>query len=152
MSCSQRHLTPTAAPNPAMTLRFHVERRWRRVGEPSRSACLMRGLLLALLLGLSGCGNDRISADSERKLQPVIQFVDSFVKKNGRLPTDSEFHQAADHMAWMVVLRDKHNPYAASKGATNDLDYMAGIWRADWYHYYKSWDKKFLNASDEQLK
>jgi len=116
------------------------------------SACIIPLLLLAALFGLSGCGDGRISADRERKLQPVIQFVDSFIKKNGRLPTDSEFHQAADQMAWMVVLRDKHYPYAASKGATNDLDYMAGIWRTDWYHHYKSWDKKFLNASDEQLK
>ena len=30
-----------------------------------------------------------------------------------------------------------------------DLDYMVGIWRGERYHYYKSWDKRFLNVSEE---
>lgn len=51
----------------------------------------------------------------------------------------------------MLVLLDRSNKYAASKGAKEVNDFMVGIWRADWYHYYKSWDKQFLNGYDEDF-
>jgi hypothetical protein len=108
-------------------------------------------VLIAVMIIVEETGMDRISRESERKLQPVIRFVDGFIKDNGRLPSHEEFHRAADPMAWMVVLRTKDHPYAARKGAKTELDYMAGIWRADWYHYYKSWDHKFINAADETV-
>ena len=51
----------------------------------------------------------------------------------------------------MLILHDRTNKYAASKGAKSETDYMVGIWRADWFHYYKSWDQSFLNGSDERF-
>jgi hypothetical protein len=111
----------------------------------------MKLIAIAFALLLCCCGKDRISSEHETALKPVIKFVDEFIAKNHRLPTDHEFHETADKMAWMVVLRDNSYPYAASHGATSKLDYMVGSWRADWYHYYKSWDKQFINASDENL-
>lgn len=94
---------------------------------------------------------DRISRDREAKLKPIIQNMDDFIKFNGRLPTSVEFQNSINKMADMAVLRTKDHPYAARKGAKADLDYIVGIWRADWFHYYKSWDHKFLNASDETI-
>lgn len=87
----------------------------------------------------------------ESKLQPVIQYMEDFIKQNGRLPTDTEFHKDADKLAWMVVLRDRSNSYASLHGAKSELDYMVGIWSSEWFYYYKSWDRGFLNASDEKL-
>ena len=112
-------------------------------------ACIT--LLIGYEIVIEITGMDRISRDREAKMKPVIKYVEEFIKNNGRLPTYEEFHNTADKMAWMVVLRTKDHPYAARKGAKKDLDYMVGMWRADWYHYYKSWDHKFLNATDETL-
>jgi hypothetical protein len=113
-----------------------------------------------VLLFLNSCGNnptsavsgpDRISQDREAKLKPVIAYVDGFIKDHSRLPTAEEFRAATASMAHILILRDRTDPYAASTGAKTDLDYMVGIWRADWFHYYKSWDRSFLNGSDEKL-
>jgi hypothetical protein len=118
----------------------------------------MRYLFLVCLLFLSSCGKnpsspisnpDRISTDREAKLQPVIRYMDAFIKEHQRLPTQDEFRVDTEKMAWMLVLKDRTDKYAASKGAKSETDYMVGCWRADWYHYYKSWDKSFLNGSDE---
>jgi hypothetical protein len=110
-------------------------------------ACVLAPLIYTIILEVTGM--DRISRDSEHKLRPIIQYVEDFRKDTGRLPTDEEFHRTADSMAWMVVLRTKEDSYAARNGAKTSLDYMVGIWRADWYHYYKSWDHEFMSAADE---
>src|SRR4051794_5646332 len=112
----------------------------------------MRFIAMAIGLLLCSCGKDRNSREREAELRPVIQYVDAFIGTSHRLPTDQEFQEAARKHGWngtALVIRDKAYPYAASHGAKSNLDYMAGAWRADWYHYYKSWDKQFINASDE---
>lgn len=81
------------------------------------------------------------------KLTPLGHFC--CVLAIDRLPTEGEFRAGTAAMDQMLILRDRTNKYAASKGAKTETDYMVGIWRTDWYHYYKSWDKSFLNASDE---
>ncbi len=107
-------------------------------------------LLLFCFVCLCSCdGNDRISRDREAKLQPVIRYMDTFIHEHHRLPTQDEFRADTAKMDSMLILRDRTDKYAASKGAKSELDYMVGIWRADWNHYYKSWDKSFLNGSDE---
>jgi hypothetical protein len=119
----------------------------------------MRYLPLLVLLFLTSCDNrtsavsgpDRISQDREAKLKPVIAYVDGFIKDHNRVPTAEEFRAATASMDQILILRNRTDPYAASKGARTDLDYMVGIWRADWFHYYKSWDRSFLNGSDEKL-
>jgi hypothetical protein len=137
----------------------HCKRLWRlaRTADAARSVKAMRGAFLILVAAFTLCScrrapdNPSIEARYEAKLQPVIQYVDGFIKQNGRLPTDAEFHKDADKLAWMVVLRDRNNSYASQHGAKNELDYMVGVWSSEWYYYYKSWDKQFLNASDEKL-
>jgi hypothetical protein len=120
----------------------------------------MKYLLLACAFFVSSCGDssrtvvsnpDRISADREARLQPVIRYMDAFIREHQRLPTQDEFRSGTVSMDTMLVLRDRAHPYAASQGARAEADYMVGIWRADWYHYYKSWDKSFLNGSDEKF-
>ena len=108
----------------------------------------MRYLLLVCLLCLSSCG-DRISRDREARLQPVIRYMDTFIKEHHRLPTEDEFRVGTKGMDTMLILRDHTDKYAASNGAKSETDYMVGCWRVDWHHYYKSWDKSFLNGSDE---
>ena len=108
----------------------------------------MRYLLFLCLFCLCACG-DRISRDREARLQPVIGYMDSFIKQHHRLPRQDEFRAGTAAMDSMLIFKDRTDKYAASKGAKSDLDYMVGTWRADWYHYYKSWDKSFLNGSDE---
>jgi hypothetical protein len=97
---------------------------------------------------LCSCDN-RISEDREARLQPVIKYVDGFIKEHHRLPTKDEFETNTAKIDPMLTFKDRSDKYAAKKGAKTELDYMVGIWRADWYHYYKSWDKTFLNGSDE---
>jgi hypothetical protein len=109
----------------------------------------MRPLVLLCLLFLGSCDNRRISRDREARLQPVISFMDNFLQEHHRLPTQNEFSTGTRSLGNMLVLRDRTNKYAASKGAKSETDYMVGIWRADWYHYYKSWDRSFLDGSDE---
>jgi len=75
--------------------------------------------------------------------------MDAFIKQHHRLPTQAEFRTGTATIDQVAVLRDHNDKYAASKGAKTDTDYMIGVWRVDWYHYYKSWDKSFINASDE---
>jgi hypothetical protein len=112
----------------------------------------MRWLPLALLFLCIGCSNERITKDREARLKPVIEYVTAFVKEKGRLPSSEEFRAAADKMESIpLVLYDRSFPYAASKGARTETDFMIGIWRADWFHYYKSWDHQFLNGSDEKF-
>jgi hypothetical protein len=120
----------------------------------------MRYLLLFCLLFVSSCGDgarttvpnpDRISVDREARLQPVIRYVEGFIKDHQRLPTQDEFRAGTASMDPMLVLRDRTHTYAASHGAKTENDYMVGIWRVDWYHYYKSWDRSFLNGSDEEF-
>lgn len=107
-------------------------------------------LVCLILSGICGCvKEERHGARYEKELEPVIGFVDHFIKGNGRLPSDEEFHQTADKLAWMVVLRDKSHGYAAGKGARGEMDYMVGIWTGEWYYYFQSWDRQFINASDE---
>jgi hypothetical protein len=77
--------------------------------------------------------------------------MDSFLQEHNRLPTKKEFRAGTRSIDGMLVLRDRTDKYAASKGAKSETDYMVGIWRADWYHYYKSWDRSFLNGSDERF-
>lgn len=121
---------------------------------------VMKYLLLVCLLFANSCGNgsrtrasgpERISADREAHLRPVIVYMDAFIRDHKRLPTQEEFRAGTVSMDKMLVLHDRTHPYAASKGAKSETDYMVGVWRADWYHYYKSWDKSFLNGSDEKL-
>lgn len=115
------------------------------------------GLTKAILLILLGvffvvvCGKDRISKDAEARLEPVIVYMDAFLKKHHRLPTKEEFESGTAKLHGMLILRDRSSPYAASKGAKAETDYMIGTWRADWYHYYKSWDRSFLNGYDERF-
>jgi hypothetical protein len=113
--------------------------------------CLFLALIACQII-LEVTGMDRISLKSEASLRPIILYVDGFIQKHHRLPTQEEFHATADKLAWMVEFRDRTYRYAASHGAKNELDYMIGIWRADWFHYYKSWDQKFINAADEFTK
>jgi hypothetical protein len=133
--------------------------------QPSRSGCnrllsggrggeigalgVMRYLPLVCMLCLFSCGEDRISQEREARLQPVIRYMDAFIKKHHRLPTQDEFRADTHGMDTMLVLKDHTDKYAVSKGAKSETDYMVGCWRADWYHYYKSWDNSFLNGSDE---
>jgi hypothetical protein len=87
----------------------------------------------------------------ERRLQPAIAFVEGFLAEHGRLPNAREFDAWSDRHGGMFTLRDHTHRYAASKGAKDPNDYMVGTWRADWYHYYKSWDKTYLNGGDEDF-
>src|SRR2546423_12290497 len=90
-----------------------------------------------------------ITRDREARLQPVIRYLDTFVKEHKRLPTEVEFRSATASLNEILILRDRTHKYTASKGAKTETDYMIGIWRADWFHYYKSWDRSFLNGSHE---
>src|SRR5204862_312786 len=90
--------------------------------------------LLVCLLCFCSCG-DRIGRDREARLQPVIQYMDAFVKEHHRLPTQDEFQVGTKVMDRMLILRDRTDKYAASKGAKSETDYMVGCWRADWFHY-----------------
>ena len=110
----------------------------------------MKFLALLCCLLLCSC-NDRISQDREARLGPVIAYMDAFISAHHRLPTQDEFQASTASMDPMLVLRDHTDAYAASHGCKAATDYMVGIWRADWYHYYKSWDHSFLNGSDEHL-
>lgn len=114
---------------------------------------IMRYLLFLCVLFVSSCGKtsspDRITVDREARLQPVIQYMETFVQDHHRLPTRDEFQVGTAGMNSNLILKDRTDPYAARKGAKADTDYMVGIWRADWYHFYKSWDKSFLNGADE---
>ena len=47
------------------------------------------------------------------------------------------------------VLLDRSNEYANRKGARAETDYMVGDWGSDWFYYYKSWDRSFIDGSDE---
>jgi hypothetical protein len=76
----------------------------------------MRYLLLFCLLFVSSCGDgarttvpnpDRISVDREARLQPVIRYVDGFIKDHQRLPTQDEFRAGTASMDPMLVLRDR---------------------------------------------
>lgn len=109
---------------------------------------------ILVVLVLAGCGKGGPFEDPDRKhekrLKPAITFVEGTLKSQRRLPTQDEFRKWKETQPrGMYTLRDRTDEYAASKGATNVNDYMVGTWRADWYHYYKSWDGKYLNASDE---
>lgn len=114
------------------------------------------GLLLVTLISF-GCGTpgtplpENPDRKHERRLQPAIAFVEETLTEKGRLPTHEEFFQWNEQNRGMFTLRDCSSRYAKSKGAKGINDYMVGVWRADWYHYYKSWDKSYLNASDEPL-
>jgi hypothetical protein len=99
---------------------------------------------------LCSCGKYR-SPQQETELRPVIQYVDTFIKDHKRLPTQDEFRTNELSHSPMFVLRERTNRYAASKGARADTDYMVGDWGGDWFYYYKSWDKTFIDGSDEQL-
>ena len=107
-------------------------------------------LMICCLLGLVVSPQpDHISPDREARLRPVIRYIDRFIEDHGRLPTQEQFQAKADEMDEMLVLKDRTDAYAAKQGATKETDYMVGIWRADWFHYYKSWDRSFLNGHDE---
>jgi hypothetical protein len=110
----------------------------------------MRYLLLLGLVCLCSCdAGDTIGREREARLQPVIRYMDTFIKEYHRLPTQDEFQAGTKGMDRILVLKDHTDKYAAGKGAKSEMDYMVGCWRADWFHYYKSWDKSFLNGSDE---
>lgn len=120
---------------------------------------LWNGLLVLLFVTFVSVGCGRGGATSlenpdrkhERRLQPAIAFIETTLAEYRRLPTHDEFFRWNEQVHGMFVLRDRSSRYAASKGAKGVNDYMVGVWRADWYHYYKSWDKSYLNASDEPL-
>lgn len=133
-----------------------------KLPQRTLAACpsLMRYLLLLCLLFVNSCRDnsrstisnpDRISANREVRLQPVIRYMDDFIRDHHRLPTQDEFRAGTASMDTMLVLHDRSHAYTASHGAKTETDYMVGIWRADWYHYYKSWDGSFLNGSDEKF-
>ena len=100
---------------------------------------------------LCSCGRDHISQDREKRLRPVTAYMDTFIRVHHQLPTQNEFQADTATLNPMLVLRDHTDAYAARQGCKADTDYMVGIWRADWYHYYKSWDHSFLKGSDEPL-
>ncbi len=112
---------------------------------------IMKCCLLLSILSLCSCTNARITRDREARLRPVIEYIDAYINKHRELPSEKEFRSATMGMEVSLVLRDRNHKYAASNGAKTDKDYMVGIWRADWYHYYKSWDRSFLNGSDEKF-
>jgi len=127
---------------------------------PLRVLGVFQCLFIAGIVLVTSCDNnsssptstrDRISVDREARLQPAIRYVEAFTKDHQRLPTQNEFRSGTKGMGNEFVLKDHTDKYAASKGAKADTDYMVGVWRADWYHYYKSWDKSFLSGSDEFL-
>ncbi|MDB5339051.1 MAG: hypothetical protein JWN70_4670 [Planctomycetaceae bacterium] len=110
---------------------------------------MMRCLLLALPLLLCSCKSEK-SKRMEAQLQPAIRYVEAYLKEHRGLPTESDFIQANEGNAFFI-LRRHTDKYAASKGAKSPNDYMIGVWRGEWFHYYKSWDHRFLNATDEIL-
>ena len=86
-------------------------------------------------------------------MKPAIAFLEKFKTENGRVAGQDELQRWADgngQQYWFVV-RDAAYPYSVTHGASEDNDYMVGIWRAEWFHYYKSWDRQFINADDENL-
>ena len=97
-----------------------------------------------------------VACDSYHKertrLAPAKAFVERFLRDRGRIPTQDEFRQWGNTKGGehgMFTLRDHTDPYAAKQGAKGTNDYMVGTWRADWYYYYKSWDKQYLDGSTE---
>lgn len=86
--------------------------------------------------------------EGEAQLQPVIQYVETFIKEHGRLPTQREFHtKAEEEKWWMVELHQGESGFAQAEGAKKETDYIAGIWRGEWSLYYKSWDRSFFEGS-----
>ena len=77
------------------------------------------------------------------ELLPLAAHVDQFRAETGRLPAEEEFE------AWArVAYPDKsvfyyvHKPaFCRSWGAEN-RDFLVGIWRGEWVHYYCSWNGK----------
>lgn len=139
------------------------QRRLAPAAELSRSAdepmmCTRLRFTVILLVAIFGCGPksnytppEDPDRKHERRLQPAIAYVDGFLAEHGRLPNSDEFRAWSDQHGGMYTLRDHTHRYAASKGAKEPTDYMAGTWRADWYHYYKSWDRGYVNGGDEDF-
>jgi hypothetical protein len=123
---------------------------WLRPLQLANTVYHMRYCALIILIFFTACdGNSkRISAEREAKLKPVIEYVESYLKEHQRLPAENDLYTK---FGPGIVIRDRSYKYAVKNGAKTDTDYMVGAWRADWYHYYKSWDKTFLNGSDEDL-
>lgn len=96
--------------------------------------------------------DDQIAKNREARLQPVILYLDAFLKDhNQTLPTQDEFRAGTAAMNELLILRNRTHAYARMKGAKTTTDYMVGIGRENWYHYYKSWDRSFLNGCDERF-
>jgi len=111
-------------------------------------------LFLGAVLLLGDCDRGASLRDPdherERRLKPAIAFVEKTIETKGRLPNRNEFTRWEESQSgWIYTLWDRTDEYAARKGATNANDYMVGVWRADWFHYYRSWDGRYLDASDE---
>lgn len=110
--------------------------------------------ICSLIIGILVCCVYAIWFEQSRKhvirLKPSIAFIESIIQSQNRLPTQNEFHDWMDmdeHR--MFVLRDRSDRYAQEHGAKNVNDYMVGTWIADWYYYYKSWDKKYFDGVKE---
>lgn len=96
---------------------------------------------------LLSCKDNKRNHVFETELQPIIARVDTFINERHRLPDYQEFQGMSGDGNF--TLRNRMHKYARSKGATHECDYMVGVWRGEWLHYYKSWDHSFLNGSDE---
>jgi len=89
-------------------------------------------------------GKDR---DFEKRLSPSIQFVEGFVAKNHRLPSDAEFAKrpsaTADNGGIDITGKDSADPAFASHGGKTSRDFCVRVWRGEDWTYYFSWNKKY---------
>lgn len=114
---------------------------------------MKRIILLLLVIGVLGYGafllyfmptqRARDADWVQGSAMPIVDYVVTFRKDKGRLPTEIEFRTWSD-IAYENKLIDYHSkkPDFIDDWGKEGHDFLVGVWRGEWIHYYSTWDDR----------
>jgi hypothetical protein len=90
----------------------------------------------------------------ESAFQNAAEFVDSFIEKNHRLPTEKEFggrqiSEAGEFHGRGIGLNNSAEPLPKSFGMPPPGSYYLSLWRGEWEEYYAPWSRQSSLQFDE---
>jgi len=122
----------------------------------TKSHCIAHSLAWFLLLCLlSGCQSYDALLESrheewQSEMNPIIDRVDSFITKFGRIPGSEEFEDLVglEHHGCKLVA---DSDIVRELGGIADNDYILANWVGEWSYCYRSWDKIYFDDLNDSV-
>jgi len=110
---------------------------------------LFAGIFAIYSSGRNGLA--KIHNEQRESLAPLISAIDTFIEKNRRCPTRTEFDTIADELDVFAPIFNAGTRYIKGLGGVGKTDYVVGTWDGDQNHCYRSWDRQMYFDTTHRL-